>query len=205
MLKCRTFFITLTPKKIIITYICVKQQSMNRIFLIGYMGAGKTTAGKELASVLNLEFVDLDLYIQSRLHKTINQLFEEHGENGFREIENKLLKEVADFENVVISTGGGAPCFFDNMEHMNNSGKTIYLQASPQILSDRLNLNKDKRPLLKDKTKEELYKFVCESLEKREPFYTQAQHIYPTDNVISTDINRFTVQMIDALKLKQNL
>lgn len=175
---------------------------MNRIFLIGYMGAGKTTAGKELANVLNLEFVDLDLYIQARLHKTINQLFEEYGEVGFREIESKLLKEVCDFENVVISTGGGAPCFFNNMEYMNRSGKTIYLQASPKILSDRLNINKDKRPLLKDKTEEELYNFVCESIEKREPFYSQAHHAYPTDNVISTDIRNFVLEMIDVLKLK---
>ena len=91
---------------------------MIRIFLIGYMGAGKTTLGKAFAREMGLTFVDLDWYIEERFHKTIRQLFTEMGEDGFRELEKRMLHEVADFENVVISTGGGTPCFFDNMEFM---------------------------------------------------------------------------------------
>ena len=88
---------------------------MVRIFLIGYMGTGKTTAGREIAKVLNLTFYDLDHYIEARFQKTISQIFEQEGEDKFREIESSMLKEVGEFENVVIATGGGTPCFFDNM------------------------------------------------------------------------------------------
>ena len=99
---------------------------MKRIFLIGYMGAGKTTVGKVLSRQLGLSFVDLDHYIEGRYHKTVGQLFAEKGEEAFREIERRMLREVAAFENVLISTGGGTPCFFDNMEFMNAYGTTVY-------------------------------------------------------------------------------
>lgn len=89
---------------------------MVRIFLTGYMGAGKTTLGKAFARQMNIPFVDLDWYIEERFHKTVGELFTERGETGFRELERNMLHEVAEFENVVISTGGGAPCFFDNMD-----------------------------------------------------------------------------------------
>ena len=93
--------------------------NMKRIFLIGYMGAGKTTVGKVLAGLLNLSFIDLDYYIERRYHKTVSQLFAEKGEEVFRSIERNMLHEVADFENVLVSVGGGTPCFFENMEVMN--------------------------------------------------------------------------------------
>ena len=105
---------------------------MTRIILIGYMGAGKTTVGKALAKDLGLMFYDLDWYIESRMHKTVAQIFKESGEEGFRRIERNMLHEVAEFEDVVISCGGGTPCFFDNMEYMNSQGQTLYLQASPE-------------------------------------------------------------------------
>ena len=111
---------------------------MRRIFLIGYMGAGKTTMGKELSKQSGLSFIDLDHFMEGRYRKTVRQLFEEKGEETFRQIEKKALHEVADFENVVISTGGGTPCFFDNMAYMNSIGTTVYLKASPQGLSERL-------------------------------------------------------------------
>jgi len=148
------------------------------------MGVGKTTAGKELAKSLNLEFIDLDQFIQNRYSKSINQIFEQDGESKFREIENNIIKEVATFENVVISTGGGVPCFYDNMEIMNHAGITIYLKASPRLLADRLNSCKDKRPLIKDKNEQELYSFVSDNLEKRDPFYSKAQIIYETEKLI---------------------
>src|SRR5690554_5346297 len=103
---------------------------MERYFLVGYMGSGKTTLGKKLATSLSLSFVDLDLYIESKYFKTIAQLFEEKGEDEFRVIEKNSLREVCEFENVVISTGGGTPCFFDNMQLMNEKGNTIYLKQS---------------------------------------------------------------------------
>ena len=98
---------------------------MTRIILIGYLGAGKTTVGKALSQSLALPFYDLDWYIEERYRRTIPQIFAENGENGFREIEQKILHEVAEFENVIISCGGGTPCFFDNMEYMNRQAQTV--------------------------------------------------------------------------------
>lgn len=178
---------------------------MKRIFLMGYMGAGKTTAGRELANQLELEFIDLDHYIQARYQKTVNQLFEEYGEAGFRDIERKMLHEVGDFENVIISTGGGTPCFYDNINHMNSVGTTLYLKASPEALSARLNTCKDKRPLIRDKDETELYNFVVENLKKREPFYSQAKIIFTTEELINReDVEKYVKQIIEVLDKHKN-
>ncbi len=103
-----------------------KKKEMKRVFLIGYMGAGKTTLGKALSKKSGLTFIDLDWYIEERYHKTIQQIFADHGEEGFREIEKNMLHEVSEFEDVIISTGGGTPCFFDNMDYMNSVGETVF-------------------------------------------------------------------------------
>lgn len=165
------------------------------------MAAGKTTAGKELASYLNMDFIDLDSYIEKRYHRTISELFAMWGEDKFREVESKILHEVGEFENVIISTGGGTPCFFDNIEYMNRVGTTIYLMADAQTLASRLATNKEKRPLVKEKNECELLSFISENLNIREPYYTQATHIYETGNVIETDIRGFISGMINSLKL----
>ena len=149
---------------------------MIRIIIIGYMGAGKTTVGKALSKELGIPFYDLDWYIESRMHKTVAQLFAERGEEGFRKVERNMLHEVAEFEDVVISCGGGTPCFFDNMEYLNQQGETVYLKADPEVLYGHLQMGKTVRPLLVGKSKEELLAFIREQLEKREPFYTKAKH-----------------------------
>lgn len=151
---------------------------MTRIFLIGYMGAGKTTLGKAFARAMGLTFVDLDWYIEERFHKSIRQLFAERGEEGFRELEKRMLHEAGDFEDVVISVGGGTPCFFDNMEYMNEAGETVFLDVNLQVLFRRLKVAKQQRPLLDGKTDEELKAFIQEALQKRLPFYTKAKHIF---------------------------
>ena len=164
------------------------------------MGAGKTTAGRELAKKMGLDFIDLDHFIQARYQKTVGQLFQESGEEGFRNIERNILHEVGEFEDVVISAGGGTPCFFDNMEYMNTVGTTVYLKASPEALSARLNTCKDKRPLIKDKNEEELYTFVCETLNKREPFYMQATVVFEMEELISReDVHKYIEKLIDRL------
>ncbi|MBR6962055.1 MAG: shikimate kinase [Prevotella sp.] len=149
---------------------------MTRIIIIGYMGAGKTTVGKALSKELGIPFYDLDWYIESRMHKTVAQLFAERGEEEFRKVERNMLHEVAEFEDVVISCGGGTPCFFDNMEYLNQQGETVYLKADPEVLYGHLLMGKTVRPLLVGKSKEELLAFIREQLEKREPFYTKAKH-----------------------------
>ncbi|MCI6195913.1 MAG: shikimate kinase [Prevotella sp.] len=150
---------------------------MKRIILIGYMGAGKTTVGKALSKQMGLPFYDLDWYIESRMHKTVPQIFAERGEEGFRLIERNMLHEVAEFENVIISCGGGTPCFFDNMDYMNGQGDVIYLKASPEVLYKHLLMGKTERPLLKNKTPEQLISFIKEQLQIREPFYSKAKYV----------------------------
>ncbi len=150
---------------------------MTRIALIGYMGAGKTTVGHQLADALGLPFYDLDWYIQMRFHRTVEELFEERGEEGFRELEHNMLHEVAEFENVVISCGGGTPCFFDNMDYLNAQAETVYLKAEPEVLAMHLKMGKVVRPLLKGKTDEELLDFIREKVQEREEYYLRAKHV----------------------------
>ncbi len=151
---------------------------MERIFLIGYMGSGKTYMGKMLAQQLDYVFVDMDALIEKKYHKAVSQIFAEMGEDKFREIERECLHEVADFEKTVISTGGGAPCFSDNMDYMNSHGFTVYLKLSPEQLVTRLESSRaGKRPLLGNRKGEDLRLFIEEGLVAREPFYSQAQLI----------------------------
>ncbi len=149
---------------------------MFRIILIGYMGAGKTTVGKALAADLGVTFYDLDWYITMRYHRTVPEIFAERGEEGFRDLERRMLHEVAEFENVVVSCGGGTPCFFDNMSYMNSLADTVYLKATPDVLAMHLRMGKGKRPLLEGKSPEQLEGYIREMLETREPFYTQAKY-----------------------------
>jgi shikimate kinase len=150
---------------------------MKRIFLIGYMGSGKTTIGKLVAARLGYGFVDMDAHIEEKQFKSVSQIFAEKGETEFRLLEQKCLHEVAEFEHVVISTGGGAPCFFDNIEFMNAQGITIYLKLTAAELAERLELiGVSKRPLLANRKGEELRQFIAEGLNKRELFYTKAAY-----------------------------
>lgn len=149
-----------------------------RIFLIGYMGSGKTTIGREVAKRLNLSFVDMDAHIESQQFKTVAEIFAEQGEDKFRELEQKCLMEVSEYENVVISTGGGAPCFFNNMEIMKSAGETFYLNLNPKVLSDRLKTTAiHKRPILASYEGDDLEKFIASALQKREPFYNRAKFV----------------------------
>ena len=149
---------------------------MKRIILIGYMGAGKTTVGKALSKELGIPFYDLDWYIESRRRKTVPQIFAEVGEEGFRQIERNMLHEVAEFEDVIISCGGGTPCFFDNMDYMNRQGQVVYLRCEPEVLQKHLLMGKTERPLLKGKSPEELIDFIKEQLQTREQYYNKAQY-----------------------------
>lgn len=150
---------------------------MRRIVLIGYMGAGKTTIGKALAKDAGMEFYDLDWYIEARMHRTVKQLFDERTEEGFRRIEHNMLHEVAEFEDVIISCGGGTPCFFDNMEYLNQQADTVYLKATPEVLYGHLKMGKTVRPLLLGKSPDEVQSFIKEQLAEREKFYNKAKYI----------------------------
>lgn len=147
------------------------------------MGAGKSTLGKALAKTMNLQFIDLDDFIVNRQHKTIKEIFAEVGEEGFRRIERNVLEEVSTFEDVVISLGGGTPCFFDNMEIVRRSGRSVYLKPSEEVLLARLIHGKHKRPLLAEKNDEEILAFIREQLAWREPFYNQAEIVFNASNL----------------------
>ena len=172
---------------------------MIRVIIIGYMGAGKTTIGRALSKELGIPFYDLDWYIESRMRKTVAQIFAERGEEGFRQIEHNMLHEVAEFENVIVSCGGGTPCFFDNMEYMNQQGETVYLQASPEVLYGHLLMGKSVRPLLLGKSKEELLVYIKEQLERRDPYYLQAKHHLNVDLMDNYEKIKISVQRVREL------
>ncbi|MBP5425155.1 MAG: shikimate kinase [Prevotella sp.] len=174
---------------------------MKRIILIGYMGSGKTTVGRALAKELGLPFYDLDWYIESRMRKKVSQIFAEQGEEEFRRIERNMLHEVAEFEDVVISCGGGTPCFFDNMDYMNSQSQVVWLKATPEVLHKHLLMGKGDRPLLKGKTPDELIAFIREQLQQREPFYSQAR--YTLDVSLMDNYEKIAITVSEIRKLLQ--
>lgn len=163
------------------------------------MGSGKTTLGRAYARFTQLEFIDLDWYIEERMHKSIQELFAERGESGFRETERKMLHEAGEFENVIIACGGGTPCFFDNMNYMNEAGDTVFLDVCPEVLFRRLKVAKSKRPLLADKTDEELMKTILSALEQRMPYYSQAQYRFNAEQLESYSQINESVERLDKL------
>ncbi|MDD6379039.1 MAG: shikimate kinase [Prevotella sp.] len=170
-----------------------------RIILLGYMGAGKTTVGKALSKDLGMMFYDLDWYIESRMHMTVKEIFDEKGEEGFRKIESNMLHEVAEFEDVIISCGGGTPCFFDNMDYMNRQGETIYLKATPDVLYKHLKMGRTVRPLLLNKTPDEVREFVGKQLAERETYYNKAKHILDVNLMDNFEKIKITVAEVKRL------
>lgn len=169
---------------------------MKCIILVGYMCAGKTTVGKVLAKELGRTFYDLDWYVEERFHKKVPQIFAEEGEARFRDLERRMLHEVAEFENIVLSCGGGTPCHFDNMDYMNSVAETYYLKATPETLIRHIAISRGERPLLKGKSPDELREFVSTQLAEREPYYEKAQHIIDINVLDSFDKIKDIVSLI---------
>jgi len=142
------------------------------------MGCGKSYMGKKLAQKLGWEFLDMDDFLEANEGMTISQIFAEGGEKLFRQLEKNYLHATYDFTQTVIATGGGAPCFFDNIDWMNENGQTIYLDTPVSILVERLKSETAHRPLLAQKTTIELAAFISKKLSERQSFYRQAQHIF---------------------------
>lgn len=169
------------------------------IYLIGFMGSGKTTLGKVLARLLNYAFIDLDHYIEEKEGTTVAEIFSRHGEERFRELERLAIHETAQKGNTVVATGGGAPCFFDNMDFMNQHGTTIYLEISTEHLSRRLAQARAHRPLLADKDEKDLHAFIKRSMKERTPFYRKANIAADTETLSPEETARNIVQ---AIRLK---
>ena len=157
-----------------------------KIFLIGFMGSGKTHWGRIWAQQFGMEFFDLDEMIAQQERKTVDAIFEQDGEDHFRKTETALLRTLLKKDHGIIACGGGTPCFHDNMQWMNSNGTTIYLQATPGQIVERIENEKDKRPLLKDIDPKELLSFIGQKLTEREPFYNSSQIIMPVDK-LNTD------------------
>lgn len=174
---------------------------MQPIFLIGYMGCGKSTLGRIASSMSDRSFIDLDSYIEGRFHATVREIFAERGEERFRELERAMLHEVGLFEDVIVACGGGTPCFFDNMEWMNAHGTTVYLDTSVDKLFARLKRGRHKRPLIAEKTDEELRDFIVKALEERMPHYSKAKIVFRSDLLDSesekADTARRFLQQLD--------
>ena len=166
---------------------------------MGFMGAGKTTLGKALAKDLGVSFIDLDQYIERRYLKSVSQIFATRGEQGFREIESRMLREVGDFDDVIVSCGGSTPLIGDNMDYMLEHGQTVYLKCDNDTLLRRLKVARSQRPLIASKTDEELAAFIESETARREPGYLKAEFICPGDRLESRDQISDTITYLKQL------
>ena len=146
----------------------------SRIYLIGYMGSGKTSALKHLANKMSWQGIDLDKLFEEKYKISVQDFFHKYDESAFRKLESQLLKDTINLENVIIATGGGTPCFFDNMEWMNANGTTVFLKVAPMTAVHRLMQSKKKRPLIEGKSEQEVIEFVNKHYGDRMKFYEQA-------------------------------
>jgi len=145
-----------------------------RIYLIGFMGAGKTTVGRRLAAAIGYRFIDLDDYFEERYKIDIHTFFDKYGEQLFRSLEHERLMKTFDMKNVVVATGGGTPCYFDSMGKINKNGTSIYLEMTPAAIASRLADAVRKRPLVEGKSGEDMVGYVDEKLAERLEFYKKA-------------------------------
>jgi len=155
-----------------------------RIYLVGSMGSGKSTLAKKMALRLNMEFIDLDKMIEAKAGRSVNDIFAIEGEDKFRELEHDCLRETLLHDQAVIATGGGTPCYFENMEFINSNGISVYIKLNPGILTSRLMESKSPRPLLKQLSgKDEIKKRIEELLAEREHYYLQSRLIVEGENI----------------------
>jgi len=160
----------------------------NRIVLLGFSGAGKSTVARKIASHCNFSVLDTDKMLEERYKISVYDIFEKYGENVFRQLEYKILVKALQQDNVVIATGGGAPCFFDSMKLINEVAFSIYIEMAPKSLALRLLHAKVTRPLTKHKTEEELVAFVTEQMEERKHIYKQAHLTVKGENFDLQDV-----------------
>ena len=165
-----------------------------RIYLIGYMYSGKTTVGHKLAVKLGYRWLDLDQFFEAYYHTSIPIFFKRYGEDAFRKLEQKLLHTTGDEDRIVISTGGGTPCHFDNIQWINHHGKSVYFDVTVETLLRRAAQSKKPRPILTGMSEDERALYIQQQLNQRLPYYKKAQIIFPADK---PDLDQL-VQLINA-------
>ncbi len=163
----------------------------SKIFLIGFMGSGKSYWGRRWAYHYHLPFIDLDEVIEAKEGKTIAELFEQKGESYFRESEAACLRELSAKGPFIMACGGGAACFHNNLDWMNEQGITVYLSASPETIHHRLIGEKEKRPLLKNTDPASLFSFIKEKLGERESFYKRSKKILQEGTLTDESLSPF--------------
>lgn len=168
-----------------------------KIFLLGYMGSGKSTIGKRLAEKLKMSFIDFDSYIEKETGRSIAEIFENDREEQFRQLEHDYLKKIIDMDNIVVSLGGGTPCYHNNIELINKNGISVFLLVSAEKLVQRLMKVKNKRPLIRNLNEKELRPFIEANLEERIPIYQKAHHIISTENLSAEQVTEQILLSID--------
>ena len=158
------------------------------LFLIGFMGCGKSSLGRKLAARLGCDFFDTDKAIESDTGVTIGEIFAYEGEEGFRLRERDMLCSLPDGGRVVVATGGGLPCYADNLQVMQSMGKSVYLRLSPEKLVSRLGRGRARRPKIAGMNDEELLKYICDLLPQREEFYMAADVVIECDDLSDVEI-----------------
>lgn len=173
------------------------------IFIVGYMGSGKSTVGRKMADILGWRFIDTDFFIENRFRKRVADMFLEDGEAVFRRRERVVIEELSGMEDTIIATGGGLPCHSDNMDLMNEAGLTLYLEVSDEVLAVRLELCKRTRPKVKDKSGDELLSHVREEMAIRGDIYRKAQIIVNADKLVDeADERKLVIQIVEDLRAK---
>lgn len=154
-----------------------------RIYLIGFMGSGKSVIGRKLANMIKFGFLDIDEEFERKYKISIDNFFTKYSEQEFRQMESKLLIDTKNLENYVISTGGGTPCYNDNISLIKKNGVSVYLKVSAAVLVQRLSSSHKARPVLQGKTQAELETHITELLKMREPFYSRADYIVDEEHI----------------------
>jgi len=168
-----------------------------RIYIIGYMASGKSKLGRDLAASMGYNFFDLDELFEERYHISVPDFFEKYDEPGFRRIEHELLRETADIDRGVIATGGGTPCFFDNMRFILDHGLSVYLYWDASELAKRLILLRRKRPLLKNIPGPDIEDFVLNHIREREVYYKQAAYIFDVQKGDPADLSTWVKSQLN--------
>jgi len=159
-----------------------------KLFLIGMMGSGKSYWAQRLADESNIDWMDLDAEIEKETSQTIKEIFETEGEEYFRNKERDALHNLSSYQNIIVATGGGTPCFHNNMQWMNEHGTTIWIDEPVEILAKRLTLEKAHRPLIKNLNDGELSTFLSGKKKEREQYYSQAKFRLNSDSLTTTKL-----------------
>ncbi|MFH1005316.1 MAG: shikimate kinase [Bacteroidota bacterium] len=174
-----------------------------KLFLIGYMGSGKSSVGRRLSEKLKMDFIDFDDHIEKEYGKTITEIFDTEGEEKFRELEHQHLKTFLKKNNIIVSLGGGTPCYHNNIELINENSISVYIEMSVDALVKRLAKAKNKRPLIRDMNEFDLKFFIESNLKKRIPIYRKAHISINAENLSEEQLAEIIVKSLEGIENRE--